>query len=137
MFSGDVWKVCHNYVASWVVNLIHLFLRQNYVINGFLLALHVEITYGITYGNYVSFLFVIFVCYFLFHHNYVIYFFDLVTFFENVGINIYFGTFNYVWKWRENYVSFLFVIVAYFWLYCNYVICLFDVVMFFEDLRIC
>ena len=27
--SGDVWKVGHNYVASWFVILLYLFLRQN------------------------------------------------------------------------------------------------------------
>ena len=31
---ADVWK--HNYLASWFVNLLYLFLRQNYVINTFL-----------------------------------------------------------------------------------------------------
>ena len=40
---------------------------------------------------------------------------------------------NYVWKWRENYASFLFVIVTYF-LFChNYVIYLFHVNTFFDD----
>ena len=33
--SGDVWKVRHLYVASWFVNLLYLFLHQNYVINSF------------------------------------------------------------------------------------------------------
>ena len=56
-------------------------------------ALRMEITYGITYGNYVSFLFLI-VTYFLFRHNYVIYLFDVVTFFDNVRITLYFGTFE-------------------------------------------
>ena len=54
-------------------------------------ALRMEITYGITYGNYVSFLFLI-VTYFLFRHNYVIYLFDVVTFFDDVRITLYFGT---------------------------------------------
>ena len=34
--SCDVWKVRHNYPASWFVNLLYLFLRQNYVISAFL-----------------------------------------------------------------------------------------------------
>ena len=50
-----------------------------------------EITYGITYGNYVSLLFVI-VTFFLSRHNYVIYLFDVVTFFDDVRITLYFGT---------------------------------------------
>ena len=56
-------------------------------------ALHVDITYGITSGNYVSFLFVI-VTYFLFLHNYVIYLFGVVTFFDEVRITLYFVTFE-------------------------------------------
>ena len=42
---------------------------------------------------------------------------------------------NYVWKWRDNYVSFLLLIVTYFLLRRNYVICLFDVVRFLNDVR--
>ena len=56
-------------------------------------ALRMGVTYGITYGNYVSFLFMI-VTYFLFRHNYVIYLFDVVTFFDDVRITLYFGTFE-------------------------------------------
>ena len=56
-------------------------------------ALCMEITYGITYGNYVSILFVI-VMYFLFRHNYFIYFFEVVTFFDDVRNRYYFGTFE-------------------------------------------
>ena len=43
---------------------------------------------------------------------------------------------NYVWKWRESYVSFLLVIVTYLLLRHNYVVCLFDVITFFDDVRI-
>ena len=43
--------------------------------------------------NDVSFLFVI-VMYFLLRHNYVIYLFGLVTFFDDVRITLYFGTFK-------------------------------------------
>ena len=50
-------------------------------------------------------------------------------------MTLYFGTLEYVWKWRDNYVSFLFIIVACFLLCYNYVICLFDVVTFFDDVR--
>ena len=42
---------------------------------------------------------------------------------------------NYVWKWRENYLSFLFVIVTYFLVCYKYVIYLLNVVTFFDDLR--
>ena len=42
---------------------------------------------------------------------------------------------NDVWKWRDNYVSFLFVIVRYFLLRYNYVIYLFYKVTFLEDVR--
>ena len=42
---------------------------------------------------------------------------------------------NYVWKWRENYVSCLFVFVTNFLFRYNYVIYLFDVVTFFDDGR--
>ena len=54
---------------------------------------YVALRMEITYGNYVSFLFVI-VTYFLLRHNYVIYLFDVVTFFDNVRITLYFGTFE-------------------------------------------
>ena len=43
---------------------------------------------------------------------------------------------NYIWKWRDIYVSFLFVIVTYFLLRHNDVIWLFDVVKVFDDVRI-
>ena len=43
---------------------------------------------------------------------------------------------NYVWKWRESYVSFLLIIVTYLLLRHNYVVCLFDVITFFDDVRI-
>ena len=56
-------------------------------------ALRMEITYGITYGNHVSFLCII-VTYFLFCHNYAIYLFDVVTFFDDVRITLYIGTFE-------------------------------------------
>ena len=97
--SGDVWKVPHNNVASCFVNLLYLFLH--YVINAFIfhdvifplwyVALRMEIKHGITYGNNVSFLFVI-VTYFLFCPNYVICLFDVVTFLDDVRISLYFGT---------------------------------------------
>ena len=55
------------------------------------LGLRMEVLYGITYGNYVLFFFVI-VTHFLFRHNYVIYLFDVITFFDDVRITLYFGT---------------------------------------------
>ena len=52
---------------------------------------YVALRMEITYGNYVSFLFVI-VTYFLFRHNSVIYLFDVVTIVDDVRITLYFGT---------------------------------------------
>ena len=96
--SGGIWKVHHNYVASWFASLLYLFLLQNYVINVFLtmtyyVALRMEVTYGTMYGNYVSLLFVI-VTSFLFRHKYIIYLFDVVTFFNDVRNRFFFGTFE-------------------------------------------
>ena len=97
-------------------------------------ALRVEITYGITYGNYVSFLFVI-VTYCLFGYNYVIYLFGVVTFLHDVRITLYFSTFELrtetTWKLRFVFIRFCEV----FFLRYNYVIYLFDVVTFFDDVR--
>ena len=81
---------------------------------------------------------------FLLRYNYVIYLFDVVTFFDNVRITLYFGTFElrleitlqlrYVFArhcdvilLRHNDV----VLLRH-----NYVIYLFDVVMFFDNVRI-
>ena len=73
---------------------------------------------------------------FLFRHNYVIYFFDVVTIFDDVRIKFILVRSNYVWKWLENYISCLFAIVTYFLFRCNYVIYLFVVVVtFFDDIR--
>ena len=82
--------------------------------------------------------------YFLLRRNYVIYLFIVVTFFDNVRITLYFGTFelrleitlqlHYVFArhcdvilLRHNDV----VLLRH-----NYVIYLFDVVTFFDDVRI-
>ena len=81
---------------------------------------------------------------FLLRHSYVIYIFDRITFFDNVRITLYFGTFElrleitlqlrYVFArhcdvilLRHNDV----VLLRH-----NYVIYLFDVVMFFDNVRI-
>ena len=97
-------------------------------------ALRVEITYGITYGNYVSFLFVI-VTYCLFGYNYVIYLFGVVTFLDDVRITLYFSTFELrtetTWKLRFVFVRYCEI----FSLRYNYVIYLFDVVTFLDDVR--
>ena len=58
-----------------------------------------------------------------------------LRFFKTLELRYILVRSNYVWKWRDNYVSLLFFIVMYFWLYYNYVICLFDVVTFFDDVR--
>ena len=89
----------------------------------------------ITYGNYVSFLFVI-VTYFLFRHNYIIYLFDVVMIFHDVRSRYYFGIFE---LGMEITLQLRFVFVRHcnvFLLRHNYVICLFDVVTFFNDVRI-
>ena len=57
-------------------------------------------------------------------------------FFMTLGLHYFVVRLHYVWKYRCNYVSFLFVIVTYFSLRRNYVIYLFDVVTFFDDVRI-
>ena len=88
-----------------------------------------KITYGITYGNYVSLLFVI-VTYFLFRHNYVIYLFNELKFFDDVRNKFYFGTFELC---KEITLQLRFVFVR----HCNnYVICWFEVVTCFDDVRI-
>ena len=84
-------------------------------------------------------------CYvYLLHNNYVIYLFDVVTFFDNVWITLYFGTFEL----RLEITLQLRYVFARHWdvillrhndvvlLRHNYVIYLFDVVTFFDDIRI-
>ena len=77
-------------------------------------------------------------------YNYVIYLFDVVTFFDNVRITLYFGTF-------ELRLEITLQLRFFFARHCdaillrhndalllrhNYVIYLFDVVMFFDNVRI-
>ena len=59
-----------------------------------------------------------------------------LRFFKSLELRYILIRSNYVWKWRDNYVSLFFDIVTYFLLRCNYVICLFDVVTFSDDVRI-
>ena len=136
---ADVWK--HNYLASWFVNLLYLFLRQNYVINAFLTMAYFSWRYDyvplwyvalrmeITYGNYVSFLFVT-VTYFLILHNYVIYLFNVLTIFDDVRMPLYFGTFELrmemTWKLlfvflRHCDVFFISLQLRYLFVSCSYV----------------
>ena len=86
-----VWKLRHNYVGSWFVNLLYLFLHQNYVINAFL-TMHIFHDIRITFfcGTFalrmkitlkLRFIFVRHCDVFLLRHNYVIYLFDVLTFF--------------------------------------------------------
>ena len=144
--SGDGWKVRHDYLTSWFVNLLYLFLRQNYVVNAFLTMAYFSWRYDyvplwyialrmeITYGNYVSFLFVT-VTYFLFLRNYVIYLFNVLTIFDDVRMPLYFGSFELRMKMTWNYFSCFFVIVTFFLFRYNYVICLFHVVTFLVTLE--
>ena len=57
-----------------------------------------------------------------------------LTFLKTLELRYIFIRWSYVWKWRENYISFLFVIVIFLIRY-NYVIYLFDAVTFFNDVR--
>ena len=89
-----VWKLRHNYVGSWFVNLLYLFLHQNYVINAFL-TMHIFHDIRITFfcGTFalrmeitlkLRFIFVRHCDVFLLRHNYVIYLFDVLTFFKTL-----------------------------------------------------
>ena len=95
-------------------------------------------TFGLRNEITLKLRFVLFVIvmYSLLRHNYVIYLFDVLAFFKTLEWRYILVRPNYVWKWRDNYLSFLFVIVTYFLLRRNYVIYLFDVVTFFDDVRI-
>ena len=88
----------------------------------------------ITYGNNVWKLRFVFVChsdvFFLFHHNYVIYFFHVVTIVDDNRIRLYFGTFELrmemTWKLRFALVrhwnvSFITSKLGYLFVRCNYV----------------
>ena len=82
--------------------------------------------------------------YFLLRHNYVIYLFDVVTFFDNVRITLYFGTFelrleitlqiHYVFARHCDVILLHHSGVVL--LHHNYVFHLFDVVTFFNNVRI-
>ena len=69
-------------------------------------------------------------------HNYVIYLFNKVTFFDNVRITLYFGTFELCMEITLQLRFVLLVIVTYFLSRHNYVIYLFVLVTFFDDVRI-
>ena len=75
-------------------------------------------------------------CEVLLWHNYVMYMFDVVTYFDGVRITLYFDTFELrteiplqlrfvfvrhrdICKYRHNYVSFLFVIVTITQFFCS------------------
>ena len=74
--------------------------------------------------------------YFLLRHNYVIYLFDVVTFFDNVRITLYFGTFELRIK-ITLHLGFVFAPHCdVFLLRHNHVIYLFVVVTSFDDVRI-
>ena len=73
---------------------------------------------------------------FLLRHNYVIYLSDVVTFFDNVRITLYFGTFELR---KEITLQLHFIFARHcdvFLLRHNYVICVFVVVTFFADVSI-
>ena len=71
--------------------------------------------------------------YFLLRHNYVIYLFDVVTFFDNVRITLYFGTFELR---MEITLQLRFAFARHFLLRHNHDIYLFVEVTFFDDVRI-
>ena len=109
--------VRHCDVFFVTLQLRYLFVRCSYVFWwrwNYVIFWYVRITYGNDMTITFCFCWSLW-CIFLLRCNYVIYLFDVVTFFDDVRITLYFGTSNYVWKWRDNYVSFLFVIVTYFY----------------------
>ena len=72
--------------------------------------------------------------YFLFRHNYVMYLFHVVTFFDNIRKRFYFGTLELRKKITLPFSLYLFVMVTYFLLRQNYVTCLFDIATFLMTL---
>ena len=102
--SNYVRNLRYNYVTFWFVNLVYLFLRQNYVVNALATMTYfhdVRVTFPVVRFHYVwkkcynyFSLFFAIVMYFLLHHNYVIYLFDVVTFFDDIKITLYFGRFK-------------------------------------------
>ena len=88
----------------------------------------------ITYGKNVRITFRF--CSSLHRHLFVIVYYVTITLFIYLlELRYILVRSNYVWKWRDNDVSCLFLIVTYFLLRYNYVIYLFDVVTFFDDAR--
>ena len=73
--------------------------------------------------------------YFLLRHNYVIYLLDVITFFGNVRITLYFGAFELRMEITIQ-LRFDFAL-RYFLSYHNYVIYLFDVVTFLMSSELC
>ena len=74
--------------------------------------------------------------YFILRHNYVIFLFDVVTYFHDVRITLYFDTFELR---MEITLQVRFVFVHHcdvFSLRYNYVTYLFDIVTFFDDIRL-
>ena len=115
---SDVWKVRHNYVSFWIVNLLYLFLRQNFVINAFIIR-DVRIMFLCGTFHYVwnnvwtkvwklRFALVCHCDVFFISYNYVFYLINLVTFYEDVKITLHFGTFelrmDITWKLRFDFV---------------------------------
>ena len=132
--SGDVWKVlrcvlvCQFTVSFPTSELCYKCFcfswRWDYVPLWYV-ALRMEITYG----NYVSFLFVI-VTYFLFRHNYAIYLFGVVTIFDEVRITLFSCKFELriemTWKLRFVFVRhcdvfFISLQLRYLFVWCSYV----------------
>ena len=74
--------------------------------------------------------------YFLLRHNSIIYLLDVITFFDNVRITLYFDTFELR---MERTLQLCFAFARYwdvFLLRQNYVIYLFNIIMFFDNFRI-
>ena len=97
MHSSYLSKLRYNYIAFWFANLLYLFLRQTYLqwdifhdvritIFCFTFALRMGITLQLHFG------FARLCDVFLLHNNYVIYLYNVVTYFCNVRIRLYFGT---------------------------------------------
>ena len=109
--SNYIWKL--RSVPFWFVDLLY-FLRQNYIINdsatmtcfswpqNYVFVVSLYQVWKQRY-NCALFLFVI-VKYFLLRCNYVIYLFHKVTFFSDVRIAFYFGTFEITLQLRFVFV---------------------------------
>ena len=133
-FCSSLWRIFYCVIITFPISIslryLHFFktieLRLILVRSNYVWKWH---------DKYVSLLFVV-VTYFLLRRNYVIYLFNVVTFFNDVRNRFYFGTFELR---TEMTIQLRFVFVSHcnvLLLHHNYVICLLDVVTFSDGVRI-